>query len=187
MARFKFCPQQIYNVDETGITTVHKPKRIIAWRGLKQVSKVTSAERGELVTVCSAINAIGNHLPPFIIFPRKNWQDRMLDNTPPSTAGAPNSRGWMTSVTFLQFLQHFQKHVQCRKTIQSSLYLITIKAISELILFNMLKTMGFIYLPFLHIHLKSCSLLTAYCSELLNRIMIQLVMTGWQAKTNYDL
>lgn len=71
MDRFQFPPQQIYNIDETGITTVHKPKKIIACRGLKQVSKVTSAERGELVTVCAAINAIGNHLPPFIIFPRK--------------------------------------------------------------------------------------------------------------------
>lgn len=71
MDRFQFPSQQIYNIDETGITTVHKPKKIIACRGLKQVSKVTSAERGELVTVCAAINAIGNHLPPFIIFPRK--------------------------------------------------------------------------------------------------------------------
>lgn len=52
------------------------------------MSKVTSAERGELVTVCSAINAIGNHLPPFNILPRKNWQDKMLDNTSPGTAGA---------------------------------------------------------------------------------------------------
>lgn len=33
MARFKFGLQQIYNVDETGITTVYKPKRIIACRG----------------------------------------------------------------------------------------------------------------------------------------------------------
>ncbi|XP_063837138.1 uncharacterized protein LOC135086264 [Ostrinia nubilalis] len=115
MERYNFDPQQIYNIDETGVTTVHKPKKIVACRGLKQVSKVTSAERGELVTVCSAINAIGNHLPPFMIFPRKNWQDRMLDNGPPGTSGAPNPSGWMNAVTFLQYLKHFQKHVRSSK------------------------------------------------------------------------
>ncbi|KAL0830140.1 hypothetical protein ABMA28_003597 [Loxostege sticticalis] len=103
MDRFQFPPQQIYNVDET------------ACRGLKQVSKVTSAERGELVTVCSAINAIGNHLPPFMIFPRKNWQTRMLDNAPPGTNGVANPSGWMTVATFLEFMKHFQKHVRSSK------------------------------------------------------------------------
>lgn len=115
MGRFQFPPQQIYNVDETGINTVHKPKKIVACRGLKQVSKVTSAERGELVTVCSAINAIGNHLPPFMIFPRKNWQTRMLDNAPPGTNGVANPSGWMTVATFLEFMKHFQKHVRSSK------------------------------------------------------------------------
>lgn len=113
--RFKFEPQDVWNVDETGITTVHKPKKIIACRGLKQVSKVTSAERGELVTVCSAINAVGVSLPPFFIFPRKNWQNRMTDNAPPGSAGAPHPSGWMTATNFVLFLQHFKKHVRCSK------------------------------------------------------------------------
>lgn len=115
MDRFQFPPQQIYNVDETGITTVHKPKKIVACRGLKQVSKVTSAERGELVTVCSAINAIGNHLPPFMVFPRKNWQTRMLDNAPPGTNGVANPSGWMNVGCFAEFMKHFQKHVRSSK------------------------------------------------------------------------
>ncbi|CAH2105821.1 unnamed protein product [Euphydryas editha] len=115
MDRYNFEPQQIYNIDETGLTTVHKLKKIVACRGLKQVSKVTSAERGEIVTVCSAINAIGNHLPPFMIFPRKNWQDRMIYNSPPGTSGAPNPSGWMNAVIFLQYLNHFQKHVRSSK------------------------------------------------------------------------
>lgn len=46
MAGFKFTPQSIYNVDETDLTTVHRPKKIVVCRGLKQVSKATSGERG---------------------------------------------------------------------------------------------------------------------------------------------
>lgn len=115
LQRYSFRPDQIWNVDETGITTVHKPKKIVACRGLKQVSKVTSAERGQLVTVCAAINASGNHLPPFMIFPRKNWQQRMVDGGPPGTEGAAHPSGWMTGPNFLIFLKFFLKHVRCSR------------------------------------------------------------------------
>lgn len=54
MDRYKFEPQNIYNVDETGITTVQKPDRLIARRGTRQVGSVTSGERGTLVTVAFA-------------------------------------------------------------------------------------------------------------------------------------
>lgn len=115
MLRFEFRADQIWNIDETGLTTVHKPRKIVACRGLKQVSKVTSGERGELVTVCGAINAVGNHLPPFMIFPRKNWQSRMTDGGPPGTEGAAYQSGWMTGSNFLNFLKFFVKHVRCSK------------------------------------------------------------------------
>ncbi|XP_072392095.1 uncharacterized protein [Diabrotica undecimpunctata] len=69
--RYQFPPERIWNIDETGLTTVHKPAKIIAVKGSKQVSKITSAERGELVTVCAEINSAESHMPPYIIFLRK--------------------------------------------------------------------------------------------------------------------
>jgi len=45
MARYKFEPQSVWNMDETGITTVHKPNKVVARRGYKQVGSLTSAER----------------------------------------------------------------------------------------------------------------------------------------------
>ena len=42
-----FPPDKIYNVDETGMTTVQtRPSKIIALRGKRQVGALTSAERG---------------------------------------------------------------------------------------------------------------------------------------------
>ena len=41
-----FSPHQIYNCDDTGITTVHKPVKAIAKKGKKSVSSATSGERG---------------------------------------------------------------------------------------------------------------------------------------------
>ncbi|XP_065642819.1 uncharacterized protein LOC136074429 [Hydra vulgaris] len=40
--------RNIYNVDETGLTTVQKPVKVLAGRGSKQVGRITSAERGTL-------------------------------------------------------------------------------------------------------------------------------------------
>ena len=59
LSRYKFTATDIWNCDETGVTTVQKPKCVIAEKGIKQVGAITSAERGQLITVCAAVNAIG--------------------------------------------------------------------------------------------------------------------------------
>ncbi|XP_045445765.1 uncharacterized protein LOC123653829 [Melitaea cinxia] len=110
MERYKFEPQNIYNVDETGITTVQKPDRIVARRGARQVGSVTSAERGTLVTVAFAVNAIGNAIPPFFVFPRVRYQDHFVRDGPIGSAGSANPSGWMQDETFIHFLEHFKKH-----------------------------------------------------------------------------
>ncbi|XP_014473025.1 PREDICTED: histone-lysine N-methyltransferase SETMAR-like [Dinoponera quadriceps] len=56
--KYRYELKDIYNVDETGITTIQKSNKIIANRGTKQVEALTSAERENLVTVTCAINAI---------------------------------------------------------------------------------------------------------------------------------
>ncbi|KAL1279368.1 hypothetical protein QQF64_026041 [Cirrhinus molitorella] len=70
MDRYKFPPHMIYNMDETGVTTVQTPRQVVTEKGKKQVGSVTSAERGELITLACAANATGNAIPPMFIFPR---------------------------------------------------------------------------------------------------------------------
>ncbi|RXN36343.1 hepatitis A virus cellular receptor 1 -like protein [Labeo rohita] len=53
-----FDGSDIWNVDETGVTTVQAPSRVVARRGVKQVGAMTSGERGTLVSPTPA------HLPP---------------------------------------------------------------------------------------------------------------------------
>ncbi|KAL1247227.1 hypothetical protein QQF64_022603 [Cirrhinus molitorella] len=60
-------------MDETGVTTVQAPEKIIATRGVCQTGAMTSGERGKLVAVAVAINALGNSIPPFFVFPRKRF------------------------------------------------------------------------------------------------------------------
>jgi hypothetical protein len=94
-------------MDESGITTVHKPQHIIGQKGQKQIGKVTSGERGQTMTIICCMNAAGTYIPPFMIFPRKRMNMTLLNDTPPGTVGVVSASGWTTSEIFLQWLQHF--------------------------------------------------------------------------------
>ena len=55
--RHNFQPLDIWNMDETSITIVRKPDRIIGRPETKQIDAVTSAERGTHITVEGTISA----------------------------------------------------------------------------------------------------------------------------------
>lgn len=112
-ARYEFGAERIYNCDETAVTTVQKPHKIIASKGSKQVAAVTSHERGQLVTACCTINALGNSIPPFMIFPRVHFKATMLIGAPPGSAGSSHPSGWMTADNFLEYMKHFIKYSHC--------------------------------------------------------------------------
>lgn len=86
--RYKFPASCIWNVDETGITTVQKPRKILAPKGSKQVESITSAEKGTLVTVCVAVNATGNSVPCMFVFPRIKYRNYFVRDGPPECIGA---------------------------------------------------------------------------------------------------
>ena len=46
-------------MDETGLTTVHVPPKVIGPKSVKQLGQVTSAERGTLTTVVGCVSASG--------------------------------------------------------------------------------------------------------------------------------
>ncbi|KAK4012177.1 hypothetical protein OUZ56_021276 [Daphnia magna] len=74
----------VWNMDETGVTTVMPPEKIVGRRGQKQIGAIVSAERGTLVTVVCAISALGNTIPPFFVFPRVNFKRLCYLNSRPT-------------------------------------------------------------------------------------------------------
>ena len=68
ICRHAYEPRQIWNLDETSLTTVQKPDKVLTQKGLKQVGQLTSAESGTLVTICYCINAVGHALPLPVYF-----------------------------------------------------------------------------------------------------------------------
>ena len=66
----KLTVDHIFNIDETGVTTVQNPNNVVKITGMKNVGSVTFSERGGLVTTVYAICAAEYALPPMLIFPR---------------------------------------------------------------------------------------------------------------------
>ena len=98
---------RIWNMDETGITNVQKPDKIVATKGMRQVGRVTSGERGANITVICGMNPVGIYLPPMFIFPRKRMVESLMTGAPCQSVGYRSSTGWTDSDLFLKWLEHF--------------------------------------------------------------------------------
>lgn len=90
--KYSLHPQQIYNADETGISTVPIPNKIIALKGKKQVGRIVSAERGFNITVTCTMSASGQFVPPFFLFPRQRMSTRFMKGAPPGSIGKEHFR-----------------------------------------------------------------------------------------------
>ena len=63
MKKIQHNPTKIFNVDETGLTVVqHKNRKVIAVKGKRQVHRLSSAERGSLVTVVTCMSVCSTHV-----------------------------------------------------------------------------------------------------------------------------
>ncbi|XP_047139062.1 uncharacterized protein LOC124814980 [Hydra vulgaris] len=109
---YKLNASQIWNVDETSVSTVVKPSKIVAAKGKRNVGAITSGDRGTNVTMVTAVSAFGNTVPPMFVFPRKNYKDYFVNNGPPDCIGVGNGRGWVTDIKFKNFMQNLIRHVR---------------------------------------------------------------------------
>lgn len=69
-------------MDETGVTTVQKPNKVVAKRGFKQIGAITLAERETLVTLAAAVSGGGNSVLPFLVFPRVHFKNHFIRDGP---------------------------------------------------------------------------------------------------------
>lgn len=138
----------IYNVDKTGVTTVQTPKQVVAEKGKKQVGAITSAERGELVTVVCAVDATGNAVLPmfFVSNPRVRYKDHLITGAPPGSTGTATRSGWINEDTFVEFLQHLVQQTKCSPDLPLLLILDNHEAHISLKALDIAKTNGIVAL-----------------------------------------
>ncbi|GAB0086563.1 HTH CenpB-type DNA-binding domain [Sergentomyia squamirostris] len=113
MREYSFSPSRIWNLDETGLSSVLRNPKVVAKKGSKQVGKKTSQERGTRITVVGIASADGKYMPPVYIFPQRNM--KYLDGAMSGSKALFGKRAWMTNKLFLDTLHHFEKHAKPSK------------------------------------------------------------------------
>lgn len=108
LEKYKFVPSRMFNVDETGISTVQKPSKQLGPKDVKQFGSKISWERGKNVTAICATSASGSFVPPLLIFPRKRMSPALTKNGPVEGIYAVTKNGWSDEKCFLQWLEHFR-------------------------------------------------------------------------------
>ena len=103
-------PAQIYNVDETGMPLDHRPPKIVTRKGQKNVCYRTSGNKSQ-ITVIGCISAVGQAIPPFVIFDAKNLNVEWTNGEVPGTTYGLSEKGWVDTELFRGWLvDHFLKH-----------------------------------------------------------------------------
>ena len=111
-------PMQIYNADETGISIVHKPGKVVAELGHRNVYALTSAERGKTHTVLTCVSASGHVLPPMMVYPRKKCvPENMREGAVPGTVFANSDTGWINANLFLEWFKFFIQQIPSARPI----------------------------------------------------------------------
>ena len=110
----KIVGSRIYNCDDTGMSTVQQPSKVLATKGKHQVGALTGAERGKNITVVCCMSATGHYIPPAFIFPRQRMKAELMDSAPTESLAICDKSGWMTGVIFRHYLEHVVKY--CRAT-----------------------------------------------------------------------
>ncbi|XP_025829080.1 uncharacterized protein LOC112904074 [Agrilus planipennis] len=123
LEQHKFTADKVYNVDETALSTVHKPSKVIAQKGKHQVGALTSGERGLTTTCVCAMNAAGEYIPPMLIYKRVRMLETLKRGAPPNTLFGCSKNGLITSELFVQWLQHCIKCTKLEKSDQKQMLL----------------------------------------------------------------
>lgn len=106
--KFKFDAYDIYNVDETGMSTVQDPRNILAEKGDRRVGSITSYERGRTITAVCCFNATGSQfIPPMFIYPRKRIDNSLKRNGMQGALYEKSKNGWINENLFVEWLKHF--------------------------------------------------------------------------------
>lgn len=102
-------PGHVFNMDETGLQLNNKPGKVIAIKGSKNVTSVTSGEKGETISVLACVSGEGTFLPPVSIMKGKNLKQEFCDGMPPGAEVKMSQKsGYVNAELFFDWLRnHF--------------------------------------------------------------------------------
>ena len=89
----------------------HKPKKVVALKGMKKVHVRTSGNKAQ-ITVLVCANAAGNVLPPMVIFEGKRLNPEWTKGEVPDTLYGMSDKGWSDMELFSHWMKDlFLPHI----------------------------------------------------------------------------
>jgi hypothetical protein len=107
-------PQNIYNVDETGLSGSQGCTRILCKKGMKNPSRLTGNNEKVMFTVTFCCNAAGQYLPPFVVYKSVTMWDVWTQNGQKDCQYTCSPSGWMESEVFVNWFKYFIKCTDSR-------------------------------------------------------------------------
>jgi hypothetical protein len=81
----------------------------LAKKGSKRVH-IVAPEHGENVTIVACRSAVGNAIPPMVIFRGKRRKPELSDDLPPRSCIEMAAKGCMITDIFVRWIEHFAKY-----------------------------------------------------------------------------
>ena len=107
-------PQNICNMDKTGVQLDYTPGKVVAGKGAKYIHSCTSGNR-ETITVTCAVNAVGKCLSPHVIVKgqtKRSLHSLQTENAPEGTTWSWSDSGWTKQgIALLWFTNSFLPNV----------------------------------------------------------------------------
>lgn len=100
-------PENIFNMDESGFHDAPSKKKLLLRREVRNPEIIMNTSKS-CFTVVFCGNALGNFLPPYIIFRGNKLDTDWLVGGPPQAKMTSTSSGWIEIVAFEEwFINHF--------------------------------------------------------------------------------
>ena len=106
----KDLPSQIYNIDESGMPLDPKALNVVTKPGVKKVRSRSTGHKGQ-ITIVACGSAVGQIIPPMVIFDAKKLCHAWTANEVTGTSYGLSDSGWITTPLFEGWLiDHFLKY-----------------------------------------------------------------------------
>ena len=102
-AAHQYSADQVYNVDETGLSVVQsKIPNINGRKRKRQIGSLTPAERGSTTTAVACMSAKGDFVLPVFILLTKNMSKLLMKGKPVGSFGKAHPSGGVQSSLFAE-------------------------------------------------------------------------------------
>ena len=95
-------PEQIWSGDETGVQNVPKEEVVLCVKG-KKAYQTVAAEQGEMSTILTFVNGVGNVVPPLVIHKGECVQTQWTRDAPVGACIVATSKGYITKQKFHEY------------------------------------------------------------------------------------